>query len=108
MGLLSVTGFPNVDAMLGQASSDAYDGGCYRGISPQEFAGLQERVRSFSATEHDALDRLAAFKTGDVGGAYRDVIDSLRNNETYDQFVQRQARQPAADFARPESCDLLS
>ncbi len=57
MALLGVTHGPSVNRVLEQGSQDAYDGGCYRGISSGEYADSYEQFLQHHGTERPAIDR---------------------------------------------------
>lgn len=96
------------NAVLGAAYKAAYDDGCYRGISPQEYAGLQDRVRGLSAEDRAAFDESPTFWTHNLDGAYSDVLNALRQDQTYEQYLQTERSRPPVEIDRPASCDLVS
>lgn len=107
MGLYAITDNSNVNAILGAAVEAAYDKGCYRGISPQEYAGMQDRVNALNSSERQIFDESPTIWTDNYDGAFSDVLNALRQNQTYEQYLQTERSRPPADIQRPPSCDLI-
>ncbi len=108
MGIYAITGNAAVDSILKSGTQEAYDGGCYRGISEAEFAGLQSSVANLSAADRAVFDQALPAWLSDRDGSYAVVIEALKAGQSYDQFAARMARSPAPEIERPLSCEPIS
>lgn len=91
-GRMLATGRPEVDAMLESAVRMAQtytedEFGDLRAIDDQEYAQLCDMVGELSCEDRQALDSYLPVWTRDHGAAYAVVVDSLRREASYDQFL---------------------
>jgi hypothetical protein len=90
MALMAITRNEAVNEIHSAAVDAAYDGGNYEGISDSEYAQLQGKVNGLSTADRTEFNDFPGLWTGDRDGAFRGVIDALREGLTYEQFAAKQ------------------